>query len=60
MICNVYKVSKGTLYIFCIKMRKCKYFLSDLEQNQKCDKIKTVKQKLKHRNNVRNTEKERK
>ena len=30
-------------------MRKCKYFLSDLEQNQKCDKIKTVKQKLKHR-----------
>lgn len=34
------------------KMRKCKYFLSDLEQNQKCDKIKTVKQKLKHRNNV--------
>ena len=52
MICNVYKVSKGTLYIFCIKMRKCKYFLSDLEQNQKCDKIKTVKQKLKHRNNI--------
>lgn len=28
-------------------MRKCKYFLSDLEQNQKCDKIKTVKQKAK-------------
>lgn len=50
MICKVYKVSKDILYIFCIKMRKCKYFISTLEQNQKCDKIKNVKQR-------RNTEK---
>ena len=46
------RYQKVPCIIFCIKMRKCKYFLSDLEQNQKCDKIKTVKQKLKHRNNV--------
>ena len=33
--------------IFLYKNEKMQIFLSDLEQNQKCDKIKTVKQKLK-------------
>lgn len=51
MICNVYKVSKVPC-IFFVENEKMQIFLSDLEQNQKCDKIKTVKQKLKHRNNV--------
>lgn len=52
MIYKIYKVSKDILYIFCIKTRKYKYFPSDLEQNPKCDKIKTVKQKRKHRKNL--------
>lgn len=43
---------KRYLVYFLYKNEKMQIFLSDLEQNQKCDKIKTVKQKLKHRNNV--------